>query len=201
MGLLEEQTYHPSKALQHYERAFRAAPELADPRVNPDLMYSKLQLGAAMRQQEVRRFTETVPMPYLDESQVKATRARYLPTATPTPTPVATPSPSVRDRRTDRPVPSSTIQRGGETAGSGAEAGRSSSGGRVRPRPMRTAPTPAAESTESDSPYGVRRPDREPETTDPGGAGGYGTGTRSVSPQATIRPWWSTMPEWILLFV
>ena len=38
LGLLEEQTGHPSKALDHYRRAFKFAPELADPAYNPEVL-------------------------------------------------------------------------------------------------------------------------------------------------------------------
>ena len=92
LGLLEEHTGHPSKALEYYANAYAAAPELADPRVNPDILYSKIQIGAAIQQRDRRRFTESVPMPYLEPSEVRSVQKQYLPapTATPTPLPTAT---------------------------------------------------------------------------------------------------------------
>lgn len=201
LGLLEEQTSHPTKALEYYRRAYKVAPELADPKINPDVMYSKIQLGAAMRQQDRERFTDTVPMPYLDPAQVETIRARYLPTPTPTPTPTATPKPSLKSRAATRQPPASTTA-GGADSGAQTGAGGSSSSGRVRPRPVRTQPTPSADDIDPNSPYGVRRPRPEPDSEDPGTGGGvYGSGSRNVSPEATLRPWWHQMPEWILAVV
>ncbi len=203
LGLLEEQTHHPTKALDYYRRAYKAAPELADPKINPDVLYSKLQLGAAILQQNSERFTETVPMPYMNPTQVEATKARYLPSPTPTPTP--TPTPRFRASSRDQAVTVGGASGSGATAGGTSGGGGSPSGGRVRPRPVRSAPTPSAGDIDPNSPYGVRRPrseSEEPETADPGGAAGaYGSAPRNVSPEATLRPWWSKMPEWILAFV
>ncbi len=199
LGLLEEHTGHPSKALDYYKRAYDAAPELADPRVNPDVLYSKLQIGAAMQQQDDQRFVATVPMPFLDPSEVRRVRAQYLPTPTPTPTPY----PTVAARGTTRDSSSSTgAAVGGAVGGTAAASGSSTGGGatspRVRSRPPGTATRPTPGVTE-DTPYGVRQP------TGSGGSGGgggvYGSGVQSVSPEATLRPWWTTMPEWILAFV
>lgn len=203
LGLLEEQTHHPSKALEYYERAYKVAPELSDPKINPDVLYSKLQLGAAVRQQDSERFTDTVPMPYLDPGEVQATRALFEPTPTPTPTPpptsTPTPIPSARSRTINREPPAASTVGG---TGAGTATGGSSSGGRVRPRPSRAEPTPSAEDAGADTPYGVRRPKSEPDSGDSGAAAGaYGSGARNVSPEATLRPWWRTMPEWILVFV
>jgi hypothetical protein len=192
LGLLEEQTGHPSKALEYYTRAYKSTPELADPKVNPDVMYSKLQLGAALYHQDRERFTETVPMPYLDPAEVRKVKAQYLPT--PTPTPVPTPTPKVH-RATTRQMPEATTtggtspQRGttGAATGGAATGGAVTGGSRVRTRP--TAPDPDRE-----TPYGVRRP------TESGGTTAAGA-PRSVSPEASLAPLWNRFPEWILAFV
>jgi tetratricopeptide (TPR) repeat protein len=47
-GLLEEETGHPSRALELYRRAFESAPELADPAVNSEVLQSRLYLGALL---------------------------------------------------------------------------------------------------------------------------------------------------------
>jgi hypothetical protein len=55
-----------------------------------------------------------------------------------------------------------------------------------------------------DTPYGVRQPSGSGGSEgggSEGGGGTYGSGGRNVSPEATLRPWWKTMPEWILAFV
>jgi hypothetical protein len=80
LGLLEEQDGHPSKALESYRRAFKFAPELADPTVNPAVLYSELQLGAALRRQDHDRFTEALPFGYLEPDHVAEVRALYQPT-------------------------------------------------------------------------------------------------------------------------
>jgi len=191
LGLLEEHTGHPSKALEYYANAYAAAPELADPRVNPDVLYSKIQIGAAIQQRNRRRFTESVPMPYLEPSEVRSVQKQYLPTPTATPTPVPTAAVKETTRGSTAPV-------GGAVGGTAASGGSSTGGGSVSPRVRSripgtaTRPTPAVP---EDTPYGVRQPSGS------GGSEGGGSGGRSVSPEATLRPWWKTMPEWILAFV
>jgi len=85
LGLLEEQLGHSSNALYHYRRAFKFAPELADPKVNPEVMASKLALGVQLQDYDRRRFKNTVPMPYLEPNQVNHVKQQYEPTPTPTP--------------------------------------------------------------------------------------------------------------------
>ncbi len=197
LALLEEQTGHPSKALDYYRAAFTAAPELADPAVNPVVLYSKLQIGAAVQQMDRRRFTEAVPMPYLEPSEVRSVRAQYLPTPTPTPTPY----PTAAVRETTRDSGSSAgAAVGGAAAVGGSSTGGSSASPRVRSRPPSTATRPTAVVPE-DSPYGVRQPSRSDSSGGSSGGGTYGSGVQSVSPEAALRPWWKTMPEWILAFV
>jgi tetratricopeptide (TPR) repeat protein len=77
MGLLCEQTGRPSKALHHYRRAFKFAPELSDPAVNPELLASELPLGAIIQHRERQRFTNTLPMPFLEAEQVDKVRKRF----------------------------------------------------------------------------------------------------------------------------
>lgn len=48
LALLEEETGHPSRALELYRRTFESAPELADPAVNPEVLGSRLYLGALL---------------------------------------------------------------------------------------------------------------------------------------------------------
>jgi len=199
LGLLEEQTGHPSKALDYYKRAYEAAPELADPRFNPDVLYSKIQIGAAMQQQDERRFTATVPMPFLDPSAVRSVRTQYLPTPTPTPTPYPT---AAAAGATSRSSSSSGGAVGGAVGGAAAMGGSSTGGGATSPRVRSRSPGAATRPTPgvtNDTPYGVRQPSGSGGSESGGGT--YGSGVRSVSPEANLRPWWSTMPEWILAFV
>jgi hypothetical protein len=193
LGLLEEQTGHPSKALEHFERAYEHAPGLADPKVNPEVLQSKLQFGAAVKQSSEVRFTEAAPLAFLEPKQVQEVRQQFLPTPTPTPTPtrtaapVATRTPAARAARPASPTPSSPAAAADE-----GEEGAAAS--RVRPRrPVGPAVRPTPPPIDSSSPYGVRRPS--------GSGGAAGGGVRTVSPEASLHPWWRKMPEWILAFV
>jgi len=79
LGLLEEQLGHSSDALYYYRRALKFAPELANPRVNPEVMTSKLMLGVQLQDQDRRRFKDSLPMPYLEPGKVERVRRRYEP--------------------------------------------------------------------------------------------------------------------------
>ena len=87
LGLLEEQLGHSSDAMYHYRRAFKFAPELADPDVNPEVLASKLVLGVHLQDQERRRFKNALPIGYLEPGKVARVRQQYEPTPTPDPTP------------------------------------------------------------------------------------------------------------------
>ena len=191
LGLLEEQTGHPTKALEHFERAYEHAPGLADPKVNPEVLQSKLQFGAAVKQSSEVRFTEAAPLAFLEPKQVQEVRQQYLPTPTPTSTrtatPVATPTPAARVARPASPPPSSPAAAADEGEEGAADA-------RVRPRrPVGPVVRPTAAPTDPSSPYGVRQPNES--------GGAAGGDVRAVSPEASLHPWWRKMPEWILAFV
>jgi tetratricopeptide (TPR) repeat protein len=85
LGLLEEQLGHTSDAMYHYRRAFKFAPELADPKVNPEVLGSELVLGVHLQDRERRRFKSTLPIPYLEPKKVERVRRSYEPTPTPEP--------------------------------------------------------------------------------------------------------------------
>ena len=87
LGLLEEHLGHTSDAMYHYRRAFKFAPELADPKVNPEVLTSDLVLGVHLQDRERRRFKSTLPIPYLEPGKVERVRRSYEPTPAPTPTP------------------------------------------------------------------------------------------------------------------
>jgi len=76
-GLLEEQLGHPSKAMKHYEQAFREAPRLADPAFNPEVMSSKLAVGATLMAYDQERFEEMAPMRLLRPDLVRDVRRSY----------------------------------------------------------------------------------------------------------------------------
>jgi len=101
LGLLEEQSGDPSKAIYHYRRAFKFAPELADPAVNPEVLYSHLQLAGLIQNSARNRFGENLPLGYLQPERVAAVQAQFEPT----PTPVAEATPSASQGAPPKPTP------------------------------------------------------------------------------------------------
>ena len=85
LALLEEQLGHSSNALYYYRRALKFAPELADPRVNPEVLSSNLILGAELNEFDRLRFKGALPMPYLEPGEVNKVRQQYEVTPTPEP--------------------------------------------------------------------------------------------------------------------
>ncbi len=189
LGLLEEYTGDGKSAMRHYEMAFKHAPELADPEINPEIMSSNLQLGAQVKHFDARRFENTMPMPFLEPATVRKVRREFEPAPTlmpapettigqPTPTPVegiGAASGSAATTTTRRsPTRSSTTG----AAATGAPAGRAGS-----------EPLPEAGST----PYGV------PETVNQGAAGSSGGSTAprigDTSPDASLGPLWPGLYE------
>ena len=83
LGLLEEQEGHSTAALDHFRRAFKSAPELSDPKVNPEMMASELAFAAKLREYHRVNFKNSLPMPYMQAGEVKKVRKRYE--ATPPP--------------------------------------------------------------------------------------------------------------------
>ncbi|MEN8163398.1 MAG: tetratricopeptide repeat protein [Acidobacteriota bacterium] len=70
LGLLEEQETNSKKAMEYYRAAFRYAPVLADPEVNPEMASSDLSLGAWLMMARDRSFKGALPMPYLHPNRV-----------------------------------------------------------------------------------------------------------------------------------
>jgi Tfp pilus assembly protein PilF len=147
LGLLEEQTGHPSKALDYYRRAFKFAPELADPEYNTALLYSKLQLGASMQRIDQGRFVASAPIDYLDPDQVAEVRSRFEPTPT-----VVIPSPE--DAVVATPAAPSAAAEGA-----------------VRPPSTAPASTPTPVRTQvvvpEDTAFGIAGSGRRPRTVQP----------------------------------
>jgi tetratricopeptide (TPR) repeat protein len=80
MGLASEKSGHGSSAVYYYRRAFRFAPELADPHVNPEVLSSRLAVPVAVRHLDQETFKSNLPMAYLKPDEVAAARGE-----TPTP--------------------------------------------------------------------------------------------------------------------
>ena len=113
-GLLEEQLGHGSDAMYFYRRALKFAPELADPKVNPEVMASRLILGAQLENQDRRDFKASVPMRYLEPGKVERVRRQYepMPTTEPEAAPAeetaAAGAPPPSDAQTVEPQPQPT---------------------------------------------------------------------------------------------
>jgi hypothetical protein len=103
LGLLEEQTGDSSKAIYHYRRAFKFAPELADPAVNPEVLYSHLQLAGVIQNSARNRFGQDLPLGFLQPERVAAVRSQFE--ATPTPEAEATLPASRGTSPTPTPTP------------------------------------------------------------------------------------------------
>ncbi len=85
LGLLEEQFGHTPDAMQHYEQAFESDPALANPKVNPEVLSSRLALGAQLNTHDQVRFETSLPFRYLEPKQVRKVREQYEPTPIPPP--------------------------------------------------------------------------------------------------------------------
>jgi len=187
LGLLEERTGQVKSAMKHYETAFKHSPELANPKINPEILSSKLQLGAQVRYFDSERFKKTMPMPFMEPAAVRKAQRKFekTPPATATPEPEmagqATPTP-VSVRTGSSPSQTSTIRRSqGSKTGAAAGGTRGGSGSAEE--------LPDAGST----PYGV------PEQVNRGatGAGGGGGAPQigDTSPEASLRPLWPGLYE------
>ncbi len=99
LGLCDEQLGKGSEALHYYRRAYRYAPELMNPKVNPVVLYSKLQAGARVPTLRTGDFKRQLPLDYLEADKVAEVRSRFEPTPTPKPVvepprvPAAVPTP------------------------------------------------------------------------------------------------------------
>jgi hypothetical protein len=170
LGLLKEQTGHPSAALDYYRRAFKFNPELADPKVNPELLYSRLQLGAQIGLHESDRSGHSAPMPFLEDGRVREVRAQFEPT--PVPTAVATPAPSAGV--SSRPATAGRDRPAGVTVKPAGEAGGVATGAPGE------RPTPRAE-------RGGR-----PAPPKPGVEAPLVPRVGTASPEASLSPGWSS---------
>ena len=148
LGLLEEQLGHSSNALYYYRRALKFAPELANPRVNPEVMTSRLMLGVQLQDQDRRRFKDSLPMPYLEPGKVERVRRRYEPKLTPEPdgvreTEAVVTPPKERQQPKTQPTPAKPAPP-------------------PRPAPPRRAPRPVTTSPQGAEDHNARTQDAMP---------------------------------------
>jgi hypothetical protein len=188
LGLLEEQLGHSTNALEHYERSFRHAPELADPRVNPEVLNSKLVLGARLIDFDERRFEAALPMKYLQPARVRRVRQQYEPT--PVLAPTLIPEPGMN----------------AEKSADGSSAGASGTQGSVpeptaTPKPRRPPRSIPARRVTPSSPT--------PTVSEAPGAGYSDRSTGGVptvpigntSNEAHLMPWWPRLSQTAMVLV
>jgi hypothetical protein len=197
LGLLEEQAGEAKSAMEHYETAFKHAPELADPKINPEILSSRLQLGAQVRHFDRERFEKTMPMPYLEPKTMRKVRNQFEET----PVPTQTPQPTIGVRVSPTPVPTgdeksknskksrNSRKKAGAAAGgaattrsTGGSSGTGSSGSRSSGGSSSTTPDPGS------TPYGVPTPPPDRGTSGSGGNAAPRIG--DTSPEASLKPVW-----------
>lgn len=208
LGLLEEQTGNGKKAIKHYEKAFQHAPELANPKVNPEILSSRLQLGAQVQHFGSERFERMAPMPFLEPATMRKVRRQVTKTSVPVPepTPVPTIGPGVSPTPTPAPVGNEGANKerraktrkatvGAAAAGAGAATAGGETGGRTSGRSRSGgsgSPLPDPGST----PYGIPTP---PPGTTGTTAGAAGAGSireiGETSPEARLLPIWPGLHE------
>ncbi len=96
LGLCDEQLGYTTEAIHYYQRAYRFAPELMDPEVNPAVLYSHIQVSARVPTLMKRLVTRQLPLDFLEKEKVSKIRSQFEPTPTPSPEPTATPRPSAK---------------------------------------------------------------------------------------------------------
>ena len=172
LGLLEEELGHSANALEHYRVAFEHAPELANPKINPEILSSDLALGAHLEAYDQRRFEAAMPMRYMEPNKVKKVRRRYEPTPTAAPE-TATEKPpeeAATDSRSPQALPPPVA--------------RSQRQPPPRNIPARRAPAPSPS-----APQGSDQPGSTAET--PWGMRPIG----NTSDEAHLMPWWPNLTK------
>jgi tetratricopeptide (TPR) repeat protein len=167
-GLLEEFSGNPSRALELYRTAYAHAPELADPTVNPEVLYSNLQLGAILPMDSDQRFEANAPLAFMRPGEVEAAGRGHSEAAADeasgTLEPRPAPTPIVGGTRLVPPA-----------AGGADEAATS----RTRRRTPDADPQPSRDPAAREAPQGAD--DDTPSYLH----------LRSTSPEAFLRaPWW-----------
>jgi hypothetical protein len=204
LGLLEEQTGDAKDAMEHYETAFEHAPELANPKINPEILSSRLQLGAQVRHFDRQRFETTMPMPYLEPKTMRKVRRQF----DTTPVPAATPQPTIGARRTTTPDTTSSGSTYSGTSPSGST-GAAAAGATTRSTTGRSRGTPggstggasagSAAPNPNDTPYGFPTPPPGRKST--GSGGDIAPRIGDTSPEASLKPIWRGLYRIAEIFV
>ena len=113
MGMVSEELGDVDGALFYYQRAYRFAPELADPAVNPQVLYSDLQIAVRTRSYHGRFLERNMPMElvepegFVSEGSKQPSEPLVPPSASPTGGLVAVPetvTPPEAVGSSDKPV-------------------------------------------------------------------------------------------------
>jgi hypothetical protein len=169
LGLLEEQLGDSADALRYYEKAFTHAPELADPRVNPEVLSSELVLGAQLATIDRSSFEDSLPLRYLQPDAVSETLRRIAEEG-PVPAASAPPEP-LAPAAAATPVPA-----------------------KVPPPAVEPSPNPAPDQAPPPTPAARRVPTRAPTSPEdgseppPAGEAPYGAPVTSTSGEARLLP-------------
>ena len=172
IGLLEEQLGHSTNAMTYYKKSFKHAPALANPRVNPEILSSKLVLGAQLMAYDQRRFEAELPMPYMEPGAVREVWRQYEspPTTAPTAGAEAISEEAAEDALSPQSVPPPPAPRKPQQ--------------RPRRNPVHQVPTPT-----EPIPTGSG-------TTEGAGEAPYGTPPiGNTSDEAHLMPWWPNLTQ------
>ena len=133
LAMAEERCGRREAAIRDYAKAYRYAPQLADPRRNPLVYDSHLQTEAVLRHYQEGAGTSTLPVTEIDPAAVRR-MMEIRPQAAPAPPPAAPPAAPPTGARTaplalaPKPQKPSVVLPG--------------SGGAVPPRPASPPPSP-----------------------------------------------------------
>ena len=198
LGLLEEQRGEARAAMKHYETAFKHAPELANPKINPEILSSKLQLGAQVRHFDRERFEKTMPMPFMEPATVRKVKRQFVQE----PIPTATPPPETVNQADPVQVPTGGIGGGSQSSATTQQRGSAvgaAAGGTATSRSSGSNRTATELPNAGSTPYGV------PEPVPRGGAGTAGGGAApqigETSPEASLSPVWPGLYDLANVFI
>jgi hypothetical protein len=144
LGLLEEQEGNSTDALYYFRRAFKFAPEISNPAVNPEMLNSQLAFAAKLREVDRVEFKNSLPMPYLDPAEVRQVNEQYEATPVPRQAPekavetVAEPTAEETATEPKSPVPIRTRVPSNDVSATSPPA---------RPAPVRRAPATSSGSS------------------------------------------------------
>jgi len=189
LGLLEEQLGHSTNALSYYRKSFEHAPALANPKVNPEILSSKLALGAYLLVYDERRFEADLPMSYMEPGAVRKVWRQYESTPPPPPPPApAAGAEEMSEKPADavllpQSVPPSSTPRKMQQ--------------RPRRNPVHRVPTP----TEPTSVPTEPTPMASDATEGPGEASYAVPPIGNTSGEAHLMPWWPNLSQVVVALV